>query len=73
MQRSDFIKEYRLSLARVYPWAGNGMKLDAYIASVRETLSGGNSWHHLGDCVTAAWKAIGGQGKPSLKALRALI
>ena len=41
--------------------------------SVRATLRGPvATWNFDGPATVAAWRAIGGKGKPTLKALRAL-
>jgi hypothetical protein len=43
------------------------------MGGVRDTITGvGNNWCKDGDAADAAWKAIGGKGKPTYKALRAL-
>ena len=72
MTRMSFIEQYTASLCRVYPWATDKVKLFKYLRSVVDTLDGGNSWACDGACIQTAWQAIGGQGKVSLKALRAL-
>lgn len=67
-----FLEEYRAQLIKTYTWAQDEAKLEKYMASVYGTLTGANTWHHKGDAVTAAWRAIGGKGVPTLKALRGL-
>jgi hypothetical protein len=47
--------------------------LQSFLASVRNTLTGPRAtWNHDGEWATAAWRSLGGKGKPTLKALRAL-
>jgi len=72
MTRQAFLKAYRNSLLAAYAWAGDAAKLDHFMASVSATLDGANTWNHTGEAVTAAWHWIGGKGRPTLKALRAL-
>ena len=72
MTKQAFLAAYRDAIA-AYPWAADAAKLDKFMASVAATLEGPRAtWNHAGDAVTAAWRAIGGKGKPTLKALRAL-
>lgn len=69
MTKQAFLAAYRDALAL----AADAAKLDRFMVSVAATLEGPRAtWNHDGDAVTAAWRAIGGKGKPTLKALRAL-
>lgn len=76
MTKTAFLQAYRAELAR-YPWAADPERLARFMRVCAGTiatpvdLSEGH-WNHDGDAVTAAWRAIGGKGKPTLKALRAL-
>lgn len=73
MNRTIFLATYRTELLARFPWAQDAAKLDKFMASVALTISTTSAtWNHDGDAVTAAWRAIGGKGKPTLKALRAL-
>ncbi len=70
--RAAFLAAYREALA-VYPWAADAARLARFLASCDATLSTDRAtWNHDGDAVVAAWRAIGGKGRPTLKALRAL-
>ena len=72
MTKQAFLAAYRAALV-AYPWAADAARLDKFMASVAATIEGPHAtWNHDGDAVTAAWRAIGGKGKPTLKALRAL-
>jgi len=71
MAKQDFLAAYEAELGR-YPWSSDKTKLGRFLAGVRETLEGASTWAHEGEAVTAAWQKIGGKGKPTLKALRAL-
>jgi hypothetical protein len=74
MTKEQFLTAYREQLKATYAWArDDAAKLERFMASVRNTISHGvSTWVHDGEAVTAAWRAIGGKGKPTLKALRAL-
>lgn len=73
MNRAAFLTAYRTRLLTAYTWTSDTGKLERFLSSVTETLAGrATSWNHDGDCVTAAWRDIGGRGRPTLKALRAL-
>lgn len=72
MTRQKFLAAYAGALIERYPWAREPGKLERFMVSCADTLAGGGSWHHVGDAVTSAWRAVGGKGTPSLKALRAL-
>jgi hypothetical protein len=67
------MEAYRKELLHTYEWAQGVLHLFKFMESVRVTLEGRNTtWSHKGECVTAAWHAIGGKGIPTLKALREL-
>jgi len=72
--KQQFLDRYRQELSERYDWTKQAPgKLDRFMHSVASTLSGSvATWTHEGEAVTAAWRAIGGKGKPSLKTLRAL-
>jgi hypothetical protein len=55
-------------------WALDEKKLDNFMESVERTINSQTrcTWNVYGDAATAAWKFIGGKGKPTYKALRAL-
>ncbi len=73
MTQEHFLTTYKACLIKTYQWARISGKLDTFMESVADTLNGTqNLWNNQGDCVVAAWKAIGGIGTPTYKALRAL-
>lgn len=73
MTKENFLSAYRAKLIEAYPWAQDAAKLDRYMESVRATIHDtAGSWNPTGNAVVAAWKAIGGKGTPSLKAMRGL-
>jgi len=81
MTKKAFRKAYCEQLLLTCAWtSGNEgiKKLEKFMASVRLTIADASSteqqttWNHQGECVTAAWHAIGGKGVPTLKALREL-
>ena len=74
MTKERFLTLYRDELNKRYEWAQDEAKLNRFMASVRHTLdtTDAGTWNHEGEAVTAAWRAMGGKGKPTKKALRAL-
>jgi len=74
MTLSAFLAAYKALLLANMPWAQqDGAKLDRVMGSTRATLTTTQAtWNHTGAMAKAAWKQIGGKGKPTLKALRAL-
>lgn len=73
MTRTAFLAAYRADLWVRYAWAQDTARLDRFMASVERTISTkAKTWNHDGEAVTAAWRRIGGKGKPTLTALRAL-
>lgn len=60
-------------LVEMYPWAQDKQKLDNFMGSFRRTIAGKSSFCTVdGDALKAAWKDLGGKGKITYKALRAL-
>lgn len=73
MTRQDFLTAYRAELLKTYPWAQDSDRLARFMSGVEATLTGPRAtWNHDGECVVSAWRAIGGKGKPTLKALRGM-
>ena len=74
MSKHAFIEAYRTVIVREYPWARDQAKLERFMAACASTLAGETAdWNHVGPAVTEAYRAIGGKGTPTLKALRALL
>ena len=59
MTKTAFIEAYRAALLALYPWAQDPVRLDRFMASVRTTLDGGNSFSRNGEAFEAACRAIG--------------
>lgn len=73
MTKSAFLTTYRAELLARYPWARDVAKLDRFMASVERTITTlAQPWNKDGTATVAAWRAIGGKGEPTYKALRAL-
>lgn len=74
MTREKFTEALRALIVQRHTWAGDAAKLARFMASVDATLNAGDGpyYDHTGDATKDAWRAIGGKGRPSLKALRAL-
>jgi hypothetical protein len=71
--KANFMQAYRQHVADRYGWAADVGRLDGLLASVRVTLfTERTTWVWDGEGSKAAWRAIGGKGKMTLKALRAL-
>ena len=68
----DFLTAYCKQLVNTYPWARDDAKLIPFLAAVSATLDGDDTWIHDGAATQAAWRDIGGKGKVTLAALRAL-
>jgi hypothetical protein len=72
MTKSLFLRAYREKLSAL-PWASNPEKLERFMEACRSTIENETtSWNHGFESCLAAWHEIGGKGKPTLKALRAL-
>ena len=68
-----FLHRYRSEIKHRYAWAQDAAKLDLFMGGVEETLKGtARVWGCEGDALIATWQAIGGKGRPTLKALRAI-
>ncbi len=73
MTREKFVSTYRDFLVATYPWARDLARLEKFMASVEVTLAtSANTWNIDSECVRAAWRAIGGKGRPTYRALKAL-
>ena len=76
MTKTAFIAALTAALRDTYQWAHDPAKLDRFMQAVRSTLrmheGSTHGWCFSGSCTTVAWRAIGGKGKPTLKALIAL-
>ena len=71
--KAAFLRHYAGEIRHRYAWAQDASKLDRFMGGVAETLSGPSRvWACENDAVNATWQAIGGKGRPTLKALRAL-
>ena len=74
MSRAQFLSEYGFQLQARYEWARNAEKLSRFLSVVSHTIESNDN--HWNDCAApsciAAWRAIGGKGRPTLKALRGL-
>jgi hypothetical protein len=73
MTKAAFLEAYRAEIISRYEWAKDTAKLTAFMLSVKHSIEGTSSqWANSGEALMAAWRAIGGKGKPTYKALRAL-
>lgn len=72
MNKAKYLAALRVALSW-YQWAADEARLEKYMAVVADSLAGkGPGYEFNGVASCQAWKEIGGKGKPSLKALRAL-
>lgn len=71
--KQEYLAALREELKR-YPWAADEQRLNRYVDRAREALEPvsplGFEWD--GAASVAAWRAIGGKGKPKLHELRDL-
>lgn len=75
MTQTQFLAAYRADLEARFEWAKDKALLGRFMISVARTIqSSANTWYNdpKSDAIPAAWRAIGGKGRPTLKALRAL-
>jgi hypothetical protein len=71
--KRDFLEALRKEIRARYLWAADEVRLSKFMLSAEHTIYGvANTWNKDGDAATAAWRAIGGKGKPTYKALREL-
>lgn len=72
MTKTEFLKTYETLLSDL-PWARVPGKLETFMSSCRETITGPvATWQHDGKLSQSAWRAIGGHGRVTLRALRSL-
>jgi len=73
MTKTAFMNAYRATLLAGYPWAQDSARLEKFMASVKATLDGGNTWNRDGEAFRAACHAIGlSPRKATLKLLQSL-
>lgn len=70
--KSEFLAEYEKQIIARYSWASNETKRARFMASVKATLNGGNTWSRDGEAYEAALVACGLSKRITLKALHAL-
>lgn len=73
MTQTAFLEALRVELMARYDWTKDAAKLARFMSSAEHTIAGNDwTWNHDGEAATAAWRTIGGKGKPTMKGLRAL-
>jgi hypothetical protein len=73
MTKTAFIAAYRAALLNGYPWAQDTARLDRFMASVKATLDGGNTFNREGEAFRTACHAIGlSPRKATLKFLHSM-
>ena len=75
MTRAAFLQCYEAILKSKYPWAADARKRAGFMKQIANTLDRqkpGGTWNPDGPTTVEAWRATGGVGKPTMKALRAL-
>jgi hypothetical protein len=79
LSKNGFLEAYQRRLVCVYDWArADPHRLAKFMRGVACTiehpnaLEGSRGWDHHGDVSVAVWRELGGKGRPTLKALRAL-
>lgn len=72
MNKTAFLAELDREI-EIYPWAFDKERKARFMALARESVESGRNLVAIdGPAVVKAWQAIGGKGKPTYKALRAL-
>jgi hypothetical protein len=66
-----YIEALRPELLSRYPWAQDAGRLTRFLDSVARTCAGERSAAIDGEAMRAAWKAVGGTGRLTYKALHA--
>jgi len=82
MTKNELVAAYEAILVAEYLWAQKPAMLERFMASVWLTITtpgigpqpsgNGPMFDHTSQGFARAWKSIGGKGKPTLKAVRAL-
>lgn len=75
MTKAEFLAEYRRTLVRTYSWPNDyPEKLETFITQTAATIRGNVALVGLvnSPAVIETWQTLGGKGRPTLKALRAL-
>lgn len=74
MTKAAYLAKLRELIVARYPWAQDAAKLGRFMDAARVSLglAEGQQADIGGQSFTDAWRALGGKGKPTLKALRAL-
>ena len=73
LTKTSFLHKYEQAIISTHPWASDDTKRAKFMEAVRMTLTTDKCpWQHQTALVTSVWKSLGGKGKPTLKALRAL-
>lgn len=78
MTLKAYLDALRWELVSRYGWARDRASVERYMTRVEEGLADkragmGAGYEYTGAASVAAWRAIGGKGTPSLKALRGLV
>jgi hypothetical protein len=74
LTKTALLAAYSELLARVFPWAREDpARLARFMASAERTLrTEAKTWNHDSPTIGVVWRSLGGKGKPTLKAMRAL-
>lgn len=74
MSRTKFLDVLRVELVAKHDWAKNNpVKVDHWINLTRATMETSRNEINIdGPAFLAAWRAVGGRGRPTFKGLRAL-
>jgi len=76
--RNEFLRAYEAQLKMVHGWANDKSQLTEFITQVEKVLNdwkcfSKHRWNYTAKTVYAAWRGIGGKGRPTLTQLRALL
>lgn len=73
MTKTKFLEALKAEVLKRYDWANDDARLVGFLDKTELTLNGDRNLVMIdGDSFVAAWRSIGGKGKPTFKALRAM-
>ena len=73
MTKSELLTAYGRALVAEFDWAKDQERLARFLFSASRTIRGtAATWNHDSEVIRRVWRELGGKGRVTLKALRAL-